>query len=506
VADVTGSSGIPAGATVTIPAWLWGSNVPQYFAKAALHATPVDTTADRWRLRTNERYTNSRPGLVTVDHLANAERIRQRVEQIAAQQFLIDPEHPNLRDGVQRLAERAERTHSLADILALCQIRTQIAAAPDLADTVVDVVETLKTQTGANLGVHVVRRREEVLHRTHLIGVLLRTAHDAKVNSGDLTELHAANTTGELVFASSRSLLDGVVLLDAYLGPLLAALSPEVWAFSAPRAAGIVVYTMANPVPGCPGDATEPLHLLPQRRSLTPPRVPALSAGASAAALDWWTKRLDDLFGVITDFTVFTGSGNEYSPAKHLHSLMNVEQLFRRVSSMLIAHRDIDARQVLLFTVLDTLAAVNGRSLMSNCTLSVARSALDGLRAELPADAAEVLLPAAERAVAALEQVQDGFFLGRIAGSNDLTLVYSDGRTEQMDLTRAAAHYIDVLRNATHGHGSTKKGQIDRTRALLVHHTGDLPADLSLLGYLYLLDVLANPDRLRTILYKKGEV
>jgi hypothetical protein len=62
-------------------------------------------------------------------------------------------------------------------------------------------------------------------------------------------------------------------------------------------------------------------------------------------------------------------------------------------------------------------------------------------------------------------------------------------------VAQATAHYLDVLRNATHGFGTTK-GKVERTNALLVHHDGDVPTDLGLLGYLYLLDVLTEPDRL----------
>ena len=66
----------------------------------------------------------------------------------------------------------------------------------------------------------------------------------------------------------------------------------------------------------------------------------------------------------------------------------------------------------------------------------------------------------------------------------------------------AAAHYLDVLRNATHGYGTAKSGRVNRTNALVAHHNGSIPHDLGLLGYLYLLDLLANPDILRRILHR----
>lgn len=70
----------------------------------------------------------------------------------------------------------------------------------------------------------------------------------------------------------------------------------------------------------------------------------------------------------------------------------------------------------------------------------------------------------------------------------------------------AAAEYIRVLRNATHGHGSNREAARGRTNALLAQHDGELPHDLALLGYPYLLDLLNNPSGFRRTLYNGGMV
>jgi hypothetical protein len=56
-----------------------------------------------------------------------------------------------------------------------------------------------------------------------------------------------------------------------------------------------------------------------------------------------------------------------------------------------------------------------------------------------------------------------------------------------------------IFRNATHGYGGKsgerRKGEIDAS--LLAHYDGQMPSDIALLPYLYLLDTLSNPDRIR---------
>lgn len=119
------------------------------------------------------------------------------------------------------------------------------------------------------------------------------------------------------------------------------------------------------------------------------------------------------------------------------------------------------------------------------------------MRAGILAEAAEILLPAAERAVTALREAQDGFFMGHQPGGTLVALTYADDHVEQLDVGIAAARYIKVLRDATHGHGANKQNRVEQTNVLLAHHTGAIPADLALIGYLYLLDLLAHPEQLK---------
>ena len=121
-------------------------------------------------------------------------------------------------------------------------------------------------------------------------------------------------------------------------------------------------------------------------------------------------------------------------------------------------------------------------------------------------DVAAVLLPAADRAVAALEAVQDGFFLRRQVGAAKVEYTDKDGTLQSLDPVDAAAEYIRVLRNATHGHGTNREDRKLSTDALLAHHNGVIPTDLPLLPYLYLLELLSKPEMLRHNLYRGGLV
>ena len=334
------------------------------------------------------------------------------------------------------------------------------------------------------------------MHRVKLTSVLLQVDHDPRLLAGDVNHLRRGLAADELVFSASQGLSDGVVVGDAYLGPLLGALSPHVWAVASHRARGAIIYSLGQTFLGTLARPAELLHLLPCQSATTSTPRPVLQPDAAASALDWWASKLNAMFGVLSDPAIFIDRAGVYQPARHLQALLTVEQLFRRVSSIQTAHRDANARRVLLFTVLDTLERLTGRPIEVLSCLRIARARLEGISASMSSTAAAILLPAAERAVTALEDLQDGFYLQRQLGVETIEATGRKGKLRSFNREDAAAEYVKVLRNATHGHGTKYATQVELTEALLAHHNGAIPHDLALLGYLYLLDILIHPREL----------
>jgi hypothetical protein len=70
-----------------------------------------------------------------------------------------------------------------------------------------------------------------------------------------------------------------------------------------------------------------------------------------------------------------------------------------------------------------------------------------------------------------------------------------------LNLEDAAARLMVVHRNATHGYGGLDDPKnlenVQINERLLAQHTGEIPGDIALLPYLYLLLVLSRPDDLR---------
>ncbi|MGI8667498.1 MAG: hypothetical protein ACR2N4_15975 [Jatrophihabitans sp.] len=341
-----------------------------------------------------------------------------------------------------------------------------------------------------------------MLYRFKLPSVLLRLQHDQQLKDADLSGVAAANLAGQLVFTASSGLSDGVTLLDPYLGPLFGCLSPFIWAVPATRASGVVVYALGMAMSGVLPYAAEPLQILPSHGARDSTPRPDLSPPASGKAIAWWAKHLGKTLSVVSDPAVFSDAEGNYLAVRHMHATLSIEQVFRPTASIQQAHRDTHARRVLLFNVLDTFERVTSRSLIEMCTLSTATAVLNKLRKQLPPQASEVLLPAADRAVRALLALQHGFYLAKQMQSSTVEFEDSDGNPLKLSLEAAAAEYVRVLRNATHGHGSNREEKVHQTDALLAQHDGTLPHDLGLLAYLYLLDLMARPQTLQAHLHQ----
>jgi hypothetical protein len=406
--------------------------------------------------------------------------------------------------------ERAEATGDLMDMLNHLRLATYAVSIRDLPSQARLFHHEM---TGAHTsgkpgdhpfmhaGVQFAEVSSVLHHRLKLASVWLRIEHDPRLAAGDVTHLLDTQDR-ETSFASSQGLYSGIYMLDAYISPLLACLTPGVWAIAVQRTFGSLLFSLGRPILGTSGDAVEPLQLVGVPGAVEAVQMPQLRQSSSLAAVQVWVEWLDQMFGVLSDLSVFTDSGRNYHAASHLQSMLTVEQVFRRMASLLVAHRDTNARRALAFTVLDSLEAVTSVQFDRMCTLSYAEQTLQRIEGTVGGEAGDVLLPAARRGVQALSDMQGGFFIAKQLKLSGIPI--ADGKPN-LSLELAVAQYLKLLRDATHGHGAIAAKKVEPTNRLLAHHTGEVPHDIGLLAYLYLLDMLIQPDRLRRVLAQQSK-
>lgn len=503
------SSEPPTQARVDLPDWLWGGD-PEQFLKECGYRTRLDSGG--YLVQPQERYLRQPPDLVRCRTVVGS-GVAPKLQTLVGYRERIDsPMQGRLQLALEQRKMKAESTKRLVDLLnyeRLALYATPVKDLPDRAEHLIKVLQScpLAEKPGVygfqDVGLDVVDVDRTLAYRLKLAAVLVQIGQDERLSAGDASHLQTELSQGRLAFDSSAGLHQGHLLLDAYLTPLLAALSPHVWGFAVPRTFGALIFGLGATVGGIEGDAAELLQLvsIPGAHEAKP--VPAISSGAAAGATRWWTERLNRLFGVLSDLAVFTDRAGAYRPGKHLEAMLTVEQIFRRTGSLLVAQRDTNARRTLMFSVIDSVTRTNGWDLETMFTLSHAQKVFESLEVSVPAGAADIVLPAARDGVSALRRMEDGFFIRRQLQTADIELSV-DGGGKGLSVEKATALYLKALRNATHGHGGQGSARSE-TSALLAHHDGEIPHDIGHLAYLYLLDMLANPERLRRCFYRSGQ-
>jgi hypothetical protein len=101
-----------------------------------------------------------------------------------------------------------------------------------------------------------------------------------------------------------------------------------------------------------------------------------------------------------------------------------------------------------------------------------------------------------------LRAVQDGFFLPSRVTATGVRLPHRDGTDRTVTKEEAAAQWLRVLRNASHGFRGQDDRDHARDEALLMSHNGQLPDDVPLLAYLHLLHLLAEPRQVERMIRK----
>lgn len=179
--------------------------------------------------------------------------------------------------------------------------------------------------------------------------------------------------------------------------------------------------------------------------------------------------------------------------------MLTFGETFGLMTSLQCAGRDVTAQRSLMNNLFDLMHRITGADVDRLCTLTYAKKKAAEVRAKMPESIAELLMPAVDRAINALEEIQKGFFIQRRRGDENLRLHLPDGSWEERTPERAVAMLLKLFRNATHGYGG-KSGEVRKSEidaSLLAQYDGQMPSDIVLLPFLYLLDILCNPDRIR---------
>jgi hypothetical protein len=362
-----------------------------------------------------------------------------------------------------------------------------------------------------NRSVHVVTASEFLIRRVRLPGIIFRFDQDPDALDTLRAIQQGQTSQPEQYFASSSDWYLNVVGVSHYLGPLLGCLTPRFWGFHVYRTLAIILFSLGRDLSGLRSAPMELIQLLPisGARERPPIHGTSLAPTSCAEATDWWAMRLNQMFGYLSDPTTFADADGVYAPHDHHHWLLTFDQVFGLMTSLQGACRDFAAQRALMNNLLDIFAdrILDLDFVDKLCSLRYAKEKADEVRSKMPAKVAALLMPAADRAVAALEHVQDGFFIQRQRGDAEVRLRMPDGSWESRSPSKAAALLLKLHRNATHGFGQRKgkgaraKSELDAS--LLVHHHGQMPADIVLLPYLYLLDTLCNPERVRKHIARK---
>lgn len=400
-----------------------------------------------------------------------------------------------------------------AQIAVMTASDSTLASTADRQDSIAIGARTSgdeRTQVFPQHSCHAIVFRPELYARSKIPQILIGFDQDpqllADLGATEAASIDKKNFAQGRVFSSSSAIVDSLISGSTYLGPLLGCISPSVWAVHAQRLRVPIVFALGHTVSGISATPTEMLQLLPHALAYGPPpeKPTELEQKSCSEAIDWWALKLDRMFKYLSDPTLFADRNGNYLPYLHQNWMMTVDQLFQRIGSIATSYRDIYAQQVLMFGALDALGdTVRNTGSQALYMQDRAEKALETLRSSVPRPAAKLLLPLAERAVAALRGVRDGFFITKRLGTSHIKITTNKGTRESWRLDVATKKLLRARRNATHGFGGFHEHDDDNVR-ILAHHDGQLPRDLVYLPYLYLLEMLCTPDEVITTICDVG--
>ena len=321
---------VPRTASIKLPEWLWGGHPVGLVERAQFRVRASKGGA--LAMQTEEAYLRRvRPGLVDDAVVLSASGEPGR--GMGWLEDLVD-------DGIERPILESLAGHpslalppdgTLPGFVDFARRSLSFAAGEALPRSCQDVLDGLQairfsedgSQAFRNSSIFALRRTESLVMRAKLASVLIRLEHDPQLAAGDISEVMRSHAAGENIFASSQELSQGIYVFDAYVAPLLAALSPGVWAFGVHRTHGTLIVSYGRPISGStpgPTDLLRALHTVGPGEGIQ--FQPFTDERAPEVAVSWWSARLDELFGVLSDPASFRAEDGSFVPARSLQALL----------------------------------------------------------------------------------------------------------------------------------------------------------------------------------------
>jgi hypothetical protein len=456
------------------------------------------TDGDR-RVCTNENYAKSSPNLVVARRLIDA-----RGADDAALEDLTEWGHDDLYRSlmssveidaeVARLTDSGSREGGWSAHLLLCA-GTEPGKMPGYLRSAFEAL--CQPELFPDLSIWSVKGTSTAQYRHQIVRSLIAAEHLPEV----IEDVKLASLS--IKMASGLSSQSVGLPVGERLGPLLACSAPWITGFASERIGGAIVFMLGKlefgKVVGQPHgdliDQLQPNFLVSEQHGSR--SKPEFSSGDAVDALQWWVRGLNALNSVELDPATHSSNGT-YDPIRHWTTTLTIDRLVATIQQISIADRRSSiVRKLLFFDSLDLLEGLlRGHRFEVLTSVSKARKQLAELEEAMPSSVRRVLLPRCRRAVDALEEMRNGFWVPSTVVDGKLLVSSRSGQQTAQTFETATTKVLRMIRNGHHGLVSDRFHADSESRTMLTLHDGRIPDALPDIAFFHLVRLIAFADLL----------
>lgn len=473
---------------VRIPHWVAGGNPAQLAELCDWEIESADHP-DYWLIRNKEAQYGTSPKFLEITKMVDRKNAHQesaygRIRRLKVYDHLLRPELWSIAQEAYKKLSTKELEDESSFLTAMHILISAAPSASAAAEVTQKVFIEYMLEATDNPTLYMIENSVQLSYRYSAARMLLSTKN---IEDKEVVE------TEKLISRSSKGLFSDTTLgLDAYLSCLCACLSPDIWAMPVGRMGGVVLIIFGRTVSGQSTTIQDKIQHLAPVGALLPSNMPCPEDSAVFEKVaKWWVDQLDVMFSILTEPANYYFKG-EYDAAQATEKLLTLEQIFRDCQSVLTHPRDLHARTVLAFTLLKRLEGViPGHTWKRVVGRSSLESIVEQLKRDVPAELHCVLMPKVDQALAAVCDIENGFFASG-DGTDKILLPNKEDVLIQVERRAAVTEWLQLIRNSLHGFNKPTP----RDRALLAAHDGEIPPTFADIVWIHILDIVTHPEKL----------